>query len=213
MGVEELKFEIKQGGPELQLEDEPFNSLLESYEEQFVRQLEAGEITKDQIKMYLSQALKDVGTQVLVYEGNVVGMGSVHKFRENPDFPNNDIIELNTLVVPKNFRGKGFSEEIIESLQAAALSEAKRNGRGLISTLITANPIVAHQAGKKKYTERSLKSWEALTGLKTKPGYMERYGYKPFVNEEHLYRDPRPVNNFRIGIKDRVLSLLSRFKR
>lgn len=213
MGIEKPKFEIQHGGPELQLQEEQVQQLFDSYNEQFVRQQSESGLTDEAIRGYLMQALRDPRTVIFSSEDKVMGMGGIHYFPENPKYPSNAIVELNTLVVTKEFRGQGVSEEILDSLQKEAFAACPQN-RGIIFTLITANPIVEHQAGKKGYNEKAVQDWLEMTGVRPKEeGYFEKFGYKTFVNEEYVYRNPSKVNTVREAVKTRVLALLARLKR
>lgn len=213
MEGEKVKYELRHGGPELQLEEEQARLLFEAYKEQFVRQQVETGLTDEAIRGYLQDVLRQPGTVIFFSEDKVMGMGGIHYFPENSKYPNNAIVELNTLVVTKEFRGKGVSEEILDSLQKEALAVCPQ-GRGIVFTLITANPIVEHQAGKKGYREKPVSDWLQMTGVTPREeGYFEKFGYKTFVNEEFLYRDPSRVNQVRELVKTRVLALLARLKR
>lgn len=213
MEGERVQYELRHGGPELQLQEEQARQLFDSYKEQFVRQQVESGLTDEAIRGYLTQVLNDPRTVILFSEDKVMGMGGIHYFPENPKYPNNAIVELNTLVVTREFRGKGVSEEILDSLQKEAFAACPQD-RGIIFTLITSNPIVEHQADKKGYKEKPTADWLQMTGVRPREeGYFEKFGYKTFVNEEYLYRNLSRVNNVREAVKTRVMALLARFKR
>jgi GNAT superfamily N-acetyltransferase len=213
MEGEKVKYELRHGGPELHLEDEQVQALFDSYKEQFGRQQAETGLTDEAIRGYLQNVLSQPKTVILFSEDKVMGMGGIHYFSENSKYPKNAIVELNTFVVTKEFRGKGVSEEILDSLQKEAFAACPQD-RGIIFTLITANPIVEHQAVKKGYREKPVTDWLQMTGVTPREeGYFEKFGYKTFVNEEYLYRDPSRVNQVREVVKKRVLALLARFSR
>lgn len=211
MEGEKLKYEVRHGGPELHLEEKQVQELFLSYKEQFAPQQGEGGtgLTDEQILGYLHYVLAQPETVVLFSEdGQVMGMGGIRYFEENPAYPNNAIVELGTLSVPHAFRGKRISEEVLCTLKKEALLRKPRNS-GIIFSLITANPIVEHQAGKAGYKEMPADDWVRMTGSPSeKRDYLERWGYKPYVNMEHVYNDPGRVNRFMINVKDRVATLL-----
>ena len=80
----------------------------------------------------------------------------------------------------------------------------------LFLSMITANPIVQHQATKAGYKEQATPDWVQMTGSPdSKTAYLEQWGYKPYVNMEHVYNDPGRVNRLMKSVKDRVSTLLA----
>lgn len=212
MGIEKPKFEIRHGGPELHLEESQVQDLFVSYKEQFApQQGEGGTGLKDEdILGYLCYVLTQPETVVLFSEGEIIGMGGLRYYEDNPKFPKNSIVELGTLIVTHTFRGKGISEEILASLKQEALARSPRD-RGIIFSLITANPIIQHQASKAGYQPQATADWVGMTGSPaTKKDYLEQWGYKPYVNMEHVYNDPGRVNRLLGNVKSRVKALIGR---
>ena len=211
MGIEKPKFEIRHGGPEFQLEEAKVQELFLSYKEQFApQQGEGGTGLKDEdILAHLRYVLTQPETVVLFSEDEIIGMGGIRYYEECPKFPKHSIVELGTLIVTHAFRGKGISEEILASLKQEALARSPRD-RGIIFSMITANPIVQHQATKAGYKEQATAEWVEMTGSPTaKTAYLEQWGYKPYVNMEHVYNDPGRVNRLMKSVKDRVSTLLA----
>ncbi len=100
---------------------------------------------------YLKYVLALQETVVLFSpEGQVQGRGGIRYFNENPSYANNSIVELGTLVVTHAARGSGLSEDILATLKLEALEREKKKlgDRGVIFSLMTANPAVEHQAPK-----------------------------------------------------------------
>ncbi|MFA6024597.1 MAG: GNAT family N-acetyltransferase [Candidatus Gracilibacteria bacterium] len=214
MGIEKLKFEIRHGGAELHLEERQTQALFVSYKEQFLAQQgEGGNGLKDsEILDYLHYVLAQPETVVLFSEGEPIGMGGIRYYQDNPSYPKNSIVELGTLIVTHAFRGNGISEEILAKLQEEALARNPLD-RGIIFSLITANPIVEHQATKANYRPQSSSKWVQMTGSPdSKTAYLEKWGYKPYVNMEHAYNDPGAVNKFLGEVRSRVATLLRGFK-
>lgn len=216
MEGEKLKYEVHHGGGHLYLDEGQIQSIFLSYKEQFApQQVEGGTgPTDEQILGYLHYVLDQPETVVLLSnDGQVMGMGGIRYFKENAAYPNNAIVELGTLSVPHAFRGKGISEDILRILKEEALWRKPRNS-GVIFSLITANPAVEHQAEKAGYKKMPEVDWIRMTSSPPeKKDYLEKWGYKPYVNMEHVYNDPGTVNRLMTEVKYRVQILLGKLLR
>lgn len=213
MEKERPKYEVRHGGLELDLPEAEIQALFLSYKEQFAPQQGEGGtgLTDEQILGYLHYVLAQPETVVLFSDGGqVMGMGGIRYFEPNPAYPNNAIVELGTLCVAHAFRGQGISEEILRTLREEALWRKPRNS-GVIFSLITANPAVEHQAEKAGYKKMPEVDWIRMTSSPPeKKDYLEKWGYKPYVNMEHVYNDPGRVNRLMAEVKDRVQILLGK---
>ncbi len=211
MGLEKPKFEILHGGPELKLEEAQLRELFDSYKEQFVKQ-QADGLTDEAIINYLKYVLELPETVVLFSpEGQLLGMGGIRYFDENPRYANNSIVELGTLVVTHAARGSGLSEDILSALKIEALDREKKKpgDRGMIFSLMTANPAVVRQATKAGYTVVSDDHWIDMIQKPQKREHLEKYGYKPYVNMDSYKENPKPVNDTLTKVKTAARQLLS----
>lgn len=215
MGIEKPKFEIIHGGPDLKLDEAQIRELFDSYKEQFVKQQAEG-LTDEIINEYLKYVLALEDTVVLFSpEGQVLGMGGIRYFNENPSYANNSIVELGTLVVTHAARGSGLSEDILATLKLEALEREKKKpgDRGVIFSLMTANSAVVHQATKAGYKLVSNDHWLDMIGYPDlkHPGKresLEKFGYQPYVNMDSYKADPKPVKSTLGSVRENVLAML-----
>ena len=215
MEPQKQKYEIKQGGPTLTVASDQMNAILQAYSKQFEPQGGKGP-THEVLQEYLEEHILKNPDTVLLFEGEeFMAMGSIRYFPPHVDFPNDEIVELTTFAVAEPFQGKGLSREVFNELETQALLRAPHD-KGVIFTLITATPQMAHMSESKGYQkivperfiELSTHSVETPAHRTERADHLRCYHYQPYINETHSSRNLVPVISGQKGIRGRVLRLL-----
>ena len=194
-------FEVRHGGPELNISDSQINELFLAYKDQYVRQQADGSMPDEEILTYLKKALREPETIVLFNDDDeVAGMIGINYFDENKDFPNDSLVEFKTLIVCHKYRGQGISDKLRKMLRDETVARCPKE-RGIIFTSVTSTPQVIHLLQKDGYEEIPGIDWAQMTGCTVPEAYRQKYGYRAFIDKKHGY--PTELNSLREGFEDK----------
>lgn len=184
LDIASQNFDVKHGGPELNLSSSQIDELFVAYKDQFVRQQAQGEMPDDEILAYLKKSLIEPETIILFSGDEVVGMIGINYYEDNKDFPNDSIVESKTSIVCHKFRGQKIYGELRKMLHDEVLARCPED-RGVIFTSVTSNEKVIHVLERDGYREVPGMEWANMTGCKVPEEYRQRYGYRAFIDDSH----------------------------